>query len=155
MKAQGGTHSATATALAVHAPRAGQRGAAAVEMALVLPLFLIIVFGIMEFGVILFDKAMVTNASREGARRGVVFGYPDRPSDEEIENVALDYCQTHLVSLGGGTGPTASVTRAGTGAGDSLTVTVTYDYNFLVLPGFMTALTGPLTLQGVSVMRLE
>ena len=45
-----------------------QRGAAAVEFAIVLPLLLVFVFGIIEFGFLLYDKAVITNASREGAR---------------------------------------------------------------------------------------
>jgi Flp pilus assembly protein TadG len=49
-----------------------QRGAALVEFAIVLPLLLLLVFGIIEFGFLLYDQAVITNASREGARKGVV-----------------------------------------------------------------------------------
>jgi Flp pilus assembly protein TadG len=49
-----------------------QRGAAVVEFAFVLPLLLVILFGIIEFSFLLYDKAMLTNASREGARVGIV-----------------------------------------------------------------------------------
>ena len=45
-----------------------QNGAALVEFAIVLPLLLILIFGIIEFGVMFYDKAMITNATREGAR---------------------------------------------------------------------------------------
>ena len=40
-----------------------QRGAALVEFTLVVPLLLMILFGIIEFSVLLYDKAVVTNAS--------------------------------------------------------------------------------------------
>ena len=48
----------------------GNNGASAVEFAVVLPL-LVLPFGIIEFSLALYDKAMITNASREGARAGI------------------------------------------------------------------------------------
>jgi hypothetical protein len=49
------------------------RGVAIVEFAIVLPLLAILLFGIIEFGFIIYNKAMITNASREGARIGIVY----------------------------------------------------------------------------------
>ncbi len=43
-------------------------GAAAVEMALVLPFLLIIIMGIIEFGRVLFSHQVITNAVREASR---------------------------------------------------------------------------------------
>lgn len=48
--------------------RAPDRGAAAVEFALVLPLLLILIFGIIDFGRLLNAQIAVTEAAREGAR---------------------------------------------------------------------------------------
>ena len=50
--------------------RRGNResGASAVEAALVAPLFLLLIFAIIEFGVFLFNANSVTNASRAGVR---------------------------------------------------------------------------------------
>ena len=47
------------------------RGAVAVEFALVLILLSLILFGTIEFGWAFFTKAIVTNAAREGARLAV------------------------------------------------------------------------------------
>ena len=46
----------------------GERGNAAVELALVLPLFLALVMGIIEFGRVLFFREVITNAARESSR---------------------------------------------------------------------------------------
>ena len=46
------------------------RGASAVEFALVLPLLAVILFGVIEFGLLMFDKQVITNASREGSKTG-------------------------------------------------------------------------------------
>lgn len=51
-----------------------QRGAVAVEFALVTPLLLILVFGIIEFGFLLNRDTIVNNASRDGARVGSLGG---------------------------------------------------------------------------------
>ena len=48
--------------------RPADRGAAAVEMALVLPLLLFLVFGIVDFGRMLNAQIVLTEAAREGAR---------------------------------------------------------------------------------------
>jgi Flp pilus assembly protein TadG len=50
------------------------RGQAMLEFALVLPILLLLVFGIIDFGIIFFDNLVITQAAREGARVGVVGG---------------------------------------------------------------------------------
>lgn len=49
-------------------------GQTLVEFALVLPLLLLLLFGIIEFGRIFQAKLVVTSAAREGARRAIVSG---------------------------------------------------------------------------------
>ena len=67
-----------------------QKGAAAVEFAIVLPLLLMLLFGIIEFSVILYDKAMITNASREGTRAGIVSRWPTKLTEAEIKTVVTN-----------------------------------------------------------------
>jgi Flp pilus assembly protein TadG len=58
----------------------GERGAAAVEFALVLPVLLMIVLGTIDWGWYFFVSQVVTNAAREGARVGSLTAYdPDDP----------------------------------------------------------------------------
>ena len=47
-------------------------GASAVEFALVAPIFILLVFGIIEFGRGMMVQQMITNASREGAREAAL-----------------------------------------------------------------------------------
>ena len=51
-----------------------RRGSAAVEMAIVLPLFFMVVMGIVEFGRAMMVGQLVTNAARHGARESAVDG---------------------------------------------------------------------------------
>ena len=87
---------------------------AAVELALVLPLFLVMVFGMVEFSLMLYDKAVITNASREAARAGIVASSP-KLTMGQIQTVATNYCSTSLISLGAAAVPTVTVTGAGGG----------------------------------------
>ena len=53
-----------------------ERGAVAVEFALLLPVVLLILFGTIDFGMMMYGREIVTNAAREGARAGIVQGPP-------------------------------------------------------------------------------
>jgi Flp pilus assembly protein TadG len=131
-----------------------QTGANLVEFALVTPLLLILVFGIADMSLALFDKAVITNASREGARNGMVFKVP-RLTDTEIRTIVNSYCSTYLVTFGTST-PTTSISRTGTGqdSGDTLTVTVRFTYSYAVLSRLIPGL-GAMNLVATTVMRME
>ncbi len=45
-----------------------ERGSVAVEFALLVPVLFLILFGIINFGVLMYNQAVITNAAREGAR---------------------------------------------------------------------------------------
>ena len=55
-----------------HASRRGDSGAVAIEFALVVPVLILIVFGIINFGFVFSQQSTLNNAVREGARRAVV-----------------------------------------------------------------------------------
>ena len=116
---------------------ADQSGASAVEFAIILPLLVMFVFGIIEFSIMFYDKAVITNASREGARAGIVFADP-RPDAAEIQSVVYNYTNNMLITFGSPNlqvpPPTPCVNP-----GDELTVTVIYEYDFLILPDILAA----------------
>lgn len=129
-------------------------GASAVEFALVLPILILVVFAIIEFSVALYDKAMITNASREGARAGIVFRIPP-VTDEEIGNVVSTHLGASLITFGGPAAANTTVTRNGSNPGDELKVTVDYTYTFLLIPNIITRLSGGMTMVAETVMRME
>lgn len=134
-----------------------QKGAAAVEFAICLPLLILLIFGIIEFSVLLYDQAVITNASREGARAGIVYAHPNRITDPEIKSVVMTYCQDNLITFGSGVLSAENVTVGRTTdlSGDPLTVTVSYSYDFLVMPSFISSLLGGIQLSANTVMRME
>ena len=75
-------------------------GSELIEFAVILPLLLLVVFGVIDFSIALYDKAVVTNASREGARAGIVFA-PNRGrlDAREIERWPT-YCRDYLITFG-------------------------------------------------------
>jgi len=137
----------------------GQKGASAVEFAIVLPLLVTFVFGIIEFSICFYNKAMLTNASREGARAGIVYAFPNRLCDAEIQNVITNYLSTSLITFGAVVPPAININppgcRAGAAPGDPLIVTVDYHYDFLVLPNLIASLVGGTDLRAVTIMRME
>lgn len=141
-----------------------QSGSSAVEFAIVLPMLLVLLFGIIEFSVALYDKAMITNASREGARFGIVYNCEVNgnvcdyipPTIEGITAVVNAYLADSLITFGEPTAPvisTAPAVLSGLDRGDDLAVTVSYDYDFLVLPAFIDELAGDIN--AITVMRIE
>ena len=140
-----------------------QSGVAAVEFAIVLPVLVILIFGMIEFSLLFYNKAMLTNACREGARSGIVFradASGDRwpLTDPEIQAVVRNYSQDYMINFGPDnlTDDDISIDRSvGTAPGDPLTVSATYHYDFLVLPGLIDTLTGGLDITARSVMRIE
>jgi Flp pilus assembly protein TadG len=134
---------------------ADDRGVAALEFVLVFPFLMTVLFGIVDTSLLLCDKAVITNASREAARAGVVVRVPQLTSTE-VSNVALAYAQNNLVTGGTATTPTVSVDQsAGTSPGNPLKVTVTYKYDGLVLGSAFSSLTGPVTVSATTVMNYE
>ena len=136
-----------------HEARRG--GQSLVEFVLILPVLLILLFGIIEFGLLLYNKQVITNASREGARYGIV-SRPTRRSKAEITAVVDAYCANHLVTSGSPV-PTTAVQPDPTGGtfGQNLTVTVTFHYDFFALPAFITSLLGGTDLVAQTTMKYE
>ena len=128
-----------------------QKGASAVEFAILLPVLILILFGTVEFGLLLYNQQVITNASREGARAGIVAQTP-RVTKEQIETVVLNYCGTNLVTFGAYDDPSVNVPPGATKFGDDLTVTVKFKYTFLVLSSLYP---NPIWLVSQTLMKLE
>ncbi len=143
-----------------------EQGTAVVEFAVVLPILLVIVFGIIEFSFILYNQAMITNASREGARASIIVQTP-RKSTGEINTVVNNYLNNYLVTFGSGAPPAPAIivkindvvadpSIAGlVSAQDYVTVEVRYNYDFLIIPNFITSIAGTKTLFASATMRSE
>ena len=121
----------------------------AVEFALVLPLLLVLVFGVLEFGLIMSAKGVITHASREGARLGVAYTFPRKTPAE------ITACVQAYLNSAGLHDATVTVTGAGGSSSSLLDVKVAYTYQFMVLPRLVGSLTGELNLTAETVMRLE
>lgn len=140
-----------------------ENGGSLVEFAIIAPLLFVILFGIIEFGIILYDQAVITNASREGARFGIVSRTP-RHTQNEIGDVVVAYCN-RLITFGTSNIPTIKVSSTDesvppngvtTDFGDDLKVEVDWSYTFLVLPNLPgIGLSNPLQLSASTVMKYE
>jgi Flp pilus assembly protein TadG len=129
-----------------------QTGTTLVEFAIILPLLLILLFGLMDFGILLYNKAVITNASREAARYGIVLRNP-KYTTAQVKSFAESYCSGRLISIGSSS-PTATVTAPTQQFGDPLTVQLVYPYNYLVISRFL-GWSASISLSSTTVMRYE
>lgn len=121
------------------------RGQSLVEMALVLPILIIILFGILEFGRIFHSYLVITHAAREGARFGVISKNVDQIKQKVQDvsagiNLELDDIEVN---------PSESISP-----GVPLTVSVEYDVE-LFTPVITDILPNPVHLTATSTMRAE
>ena len=136
-----------------HKQRDMARGTALVEMAIMLPFLCLLLCGVMEFSILIHDKAVITNASREGVRYGIAAaGGPY--SDTQIETWVSNYVQDHLISFQAASAVT-TIGRLGNTPGSDLTVKVVYPYSFLVFPNFAQGFGSVINLSAETTMLLE
>jgi len=114
-----------------------EKGASAVEFALVLPIFLMLVFGIFQFGIAFNNWIAITHAAREGARLAVVGQYDEQRVIDSAPSVDIQ-----SISVSGQDGA----------VGDPVTVTVAGNVLNINIPF---AGNWPVTLRSTAVMRLE
>jgi Flp pilus assembly protein TadG len=137
-----------------------RRGAALVEMALVLPVFLAVVMGIIEFGRGMWVGNMVTNAAREGARIAVLDGSTNAQVQQAISEfltsaigVAAKEVQINIAITPAPGNPTPVTECGNCQSRDLISVTVTMPFNSVALvPGSYLEST---KLTGRSAMRHE
>lgn len=129
-------------------PRARARGVAAVEFALVFPLFMAVLFGIIEYGWIFYQRFNLASAVRDGLRTGVTVLQAASP---DPRNTAITRCQADLVAAGI---PANSVTLTAqySGTSPSKLMTLTAVMNYSKLTGFVPT---PPTLKYAMTMMLE
>lgn len=129
-----------------------ERGVVAAEFAIVLPLLLLILLGTMEFGMMMYGREVVTNATREGARYGIVAGPPTITGPQMITQ-ATNYL------TGTGVAParvTFTAPACCGGTGTPVTVNAIYRYAWIApLIPTMLGLPSPFPLSITTTMRHE
>jgi Flp pilus assembly protein TadG len=132
--------------------KSGEKGQALAEFALLIPIFLILLFAIVDFGMGFYSWITVTNAAREGARLGSV-------QATEVEIVDRVYQTSDLPDEA--TQMTVTVTNAQGQPGESVVVQVDYGYDLITpLAGLVQFVSGDvigptLNLSSTAEMRLE
>ena len=127
---------------------------AMVEMVIVLPVLLMLLFAIAEFGVVFAQWQTVTNAAREGARDAVMFrvGCDVATVEGEVRTTVKNYAATVGITLADAD---IGVTGACGAANTDTAVNVSHGYTFSVLPGFASSLNPTVDLSTSATMRNE
>jgi Flp pilus assembly protein TadG len=138
-------------------PTGRERGAELVEFALALPLVLVLILGMFDFGLAFQRYEVITNAAREGARLATL--HPGH-HPAVIRSRVDSYCVA--ANLPGGC-PDAGVSLTsvpiGTNSLPAVEVTVTYPHHFSFLGPALRLIggssSGTVNLRSVSTMRCE
>ncbi|MBE0450529.1 MAG: pilus assembly protein [Clostridia bacterium] len=121
-------------------------GQAMVELALILPVLLLIIMGIFEFGFMFNNYLTVSNVSREAARYASLGG-TDAQAVARATEIAPNLDASRLTIV-------ITPTQSSRGRGDSLEVVVTYQYSLLT-PFLDGIITNGIPLEAKTVMRME
>jgi Flp pilus assembly protein TadG len=118
-----------------------ERGQTMTEFAVVLPILCVLLFGIIQFGILYNNYVTVTDAARAGARKAAVSRHTS-PSSEGCKTVRSSAATLDQARLGCSVGVVGPLDRPGA----DVTVTVTYPYsiNLIGIPlkaGTLTAKT--------------
>ena len=128
--------------------RINRRGAAVVEFAIVAPVFFLLVFGMIEYGRMVMVQQVLTNASREGARRAVLDGV----TDAAVTTAVNTYLTNASVSGATTTVTTTPPVPPDVAEGRTVTVTIPFSQvSWLPSPMFL----GSTTLRASTTMRRE
>ena len=137
----------------------GERGQTLVEFTLILPLFLVLIFALVDFGRAYYSFLLVTNAAREGARAAAVQG-----DSATIDSKTYgSFCTAASPPSGcaiGPTGITVTKTNVQGTKGSETTVTVSYAFTYVTPVGSLLTLIGGSALSAPTIasttsMRLE
>ena len=99
-----------------------ERGAAAVEMAIILPLLLLVIGGLVDFGRAYYSQVVISNAAREGARM-VALGSSTADVNTRVDATIKPGGVSQLFGLGYTTTITSSCATP-TPAGGSVQITI-------------------------------
>jgi len=124
----------------------GEHGQALVEMALVLPLFFLLLFGVIEMGRVGYAYITVSNAARAGGRVATI-GAADSEITSSVQNAATSLDPASL---------TINITpnQALRHSGQAVTLQVTYPVQ-LIIPLISNIIPNPVVVSASIIMRLE
>lgn len=134
-----------------------EKGAELVEFALTFPLLLLVVLGIIDFGLLFQRYEVLTNAAREGARVAILPNYTSANVQTRVNQYLLGTslsAQTVTTTVGA-----AQTQTVATGLCISvIPVTVSYQHNYIFVGGIITyfgSTLGTRTLNATASMRRE
>ncbi|MBG0790011.1 MAG: pilus assembly protein [Desulfovibrionaceae bacterium] len=122
-----------------------RRGLAAVEMALVLPVFLLLLMGIMDVSRLYWTQGVVRDAAFEGARTAILH----EPTTLQVETAVVEKLAA------GGVGREPAITVGAREPDQPVDVTVSVPFEFYVLGSIIPSLDGNKPVSATAVMTHE
>ena len=111
--------------------RLRHRGVAIVEMAIVLPLLLLLTFAMIEYGWLFSKSQQVTNATRQAAREAALH----EATDDEVVQTIIDFMQKSGLGDSGYTYTIEPGSINNLNRGETVKVEITVPYSSITLTG--------------------
>jgi hypothetical protein len=121
-----------------------ESGQSLVEFALIVPLLILLLFGIVDFGRIFHAYLTIDHAGREAARAASI-----GKDDTQVKSTAV----TDAVGIGLTTDKVVISPNGARVSGNDVSITITYPITFLT--PVIGNIVGPITLEDTTVMRVE
>lgn len=139
-------------------PRRLQRGAAALEFAIILPFLVLILLGIIDFGVLMGAQTQISNAAREGARAGALTGLYSRAEGAAKNAIssmpgATNAGTTVTITCTTPTGTACSLADTTSDTGSTVKISIAYVHTWI--SPVMLGMAPTITLHADSQMRIE
>lgn len=123
--------------------RSDERGASAIEFALVVPLLLVLVFGIVDFGHAYFRKISLNAAVREGARELAL----DQPGAVASAQAVFDPSGSETFAV------VSTTTCPSGGGGGEASITAAFQHDFVAIGSLVPPIPNSINLTSTGVMR--
>ncbi|QGY40648.1 pilus assembly protein [Pseudodesulfovibrio cashew] len=122
-----------------------RRGTTIVEVALLLPIFMMIMMGTMDFARLYWTQSVVRGAAYEGVRAAIL----EETTNSQVESIILSELAT------GGVTQTASVSVGSRQPEQPVDVTVSVPFSFLAIDGLIPSLAQVTQVSATAVMTHE
>lgn len=131
--------------------RREERGAAAVEFALIMPIFLLLLFGIIDFGYMINRSSVINNAARDAVREASLGG--NETQVRAAANASLNGVPRATVTVSCRKDDGAACSFSTKATGDRAIVSIRYQHKMLTPVGIF--IPGGFDLSRTAEMRIE
>lgn len=135
--------------------RKSQCGLASIELAVMLPLLILMIDFVIEIGIVMHNQSVLSSSTSLAARSGIAATEPKKTTSE-IAMIASNYCNQNLISIATDAQPLILVSQANSPYFQKpLRVSASYTFQGLLTTGFLSVMNTNVQMESTTVMYNE